>query len=171
MDIPRIVLSGVIGGVVAYLVVRALRRDAGGAADTEDLHYGPGMKITALALLLIAGFIGYAALQARPSQRLIAFTLSALLLAGAGWFVLEAFFTRIRFGEDAIAVYSPWRRFRKVPYSAITGYRYSEANQWHVLETPDGNVRLSIYLRGIDRFGELLGEKLRREGRAPTSER
>lgn len=154
----RPIISGVIGGLVAVAIISWLARDAATAQTDGLLCYGRKTRAIAVGLLLIALFIGYAALRASPDQRVIAAVVAVALLAGGIWFVVETFCFQARVTDTHLIVRSPWRGVREVPWEAVEGYSFSEVNRWHVLHTRGyGKVRLSVLLEGVDQVAEKLG--------------
>jgi len=152
MDNLRPIISGLIGGLAAILLLAWALRASPPQQDGE-IRYGSRMRLLALFCLALALFIGYAALHARADQRSIAYGVSGVLLSSVAWFVLEVLFVRVRITESHLEVRSPWRRRRVIPWTAITGYEFSEINRWHILSTKGfGKVRLSCYLSGVDQI-------------------
>jgi hypothetical protein len=149
----RPVLAGAVGALAAVLVfawaLRARRADHG-----EGLvRYGGRIRAVALFVLAIGLAIAYAALHASPDQRMVAFCVAGLLLAGAVWFVLETFFVRAIVSAAHLTHTSPWRGTRRILWSAITRHQFSPEMSWHVLETTGyGKVRLSSYMSGVDQI-------------------
>ena len=147
----RPILAGVVGAILTVMLLAwALR---GGGQNEGEVRYGGRMRALALLVLAIGLGIAYVALHAAPSQRLVAFCVAGLLLAGAVWFVLEAFFVRASVSATHLTHTSPWRGTRRIPWSAITRHEFSPEMSWHVLETTAyGKVRLSCYMSGVDQI-------------------
>jgi hypothetical protein len=161
MNLARSLLIGSVVGLGVSIVFTALRCQAQRGPAASELRYGSGMRALAVTMLFVVGFIAYAALHAREDQRWIAWPLACVFVLGAAWLLLEAFFTRVRFDEHHLYAFSPWRPARVIPYAAVTGFRYAETWQWHELATTRyGTLRLSIYLVGIEQFGEFLDRRL-----------
>jgi len=157
MENLRPILSGVLGALVAGLLMAWVAR--GGASELRKGHvcYGARIRAVAVLMLAIAVFIAYAALHASPSQRVVAFFVAAPLLAGSVWFVVETFFVTASVSTTHLTHRSPWSGTRSIPWSAVTGYEFSSTMSWHVLETSGyGKVRLSSYMLGVDQVAEYL---------------
>ena len=160
MENLRPLLSGLIGAVIAGLLLRWVSRESGKALPSGTVRYGGRMRATSLFLLAIGSFIAYAAAHASPSQRWIAFLVAAPLFAGSVWFVMEAFLVSAKVTKENLEHRSPWRGTRTIPWSRITGYSYSHAMGWHVLEAEGyGAVRLSVYMSGVDQVAEQLASQ------------
>ena len=162
MENLRPILSGLIGAMVSTaLLVWAMRGPAEHLREGH-IYYSKRMRVLACILLALGLFIGYAALHASPDQRFLAYPMGAVGFLSGIWLVLETFFVRARISPTYLLIWSPWRGHRSIPWSAITGYEYSETMMWHVLTTEGfGKVRLSCYLSGVDQIADhLSGGKL-----------
>jgi len=131
------------------------------------VEYGRTMKVFVVVFWLFVVGGGIAAAFASAYERLI-----AVCVVG-GFFLLvlsmhlEFFHVTIRYDADGLHLTSPWRRNRFVPWSAITGARFSLALQWYVLSTTGyGYIRLHLYLSGLR---SLLDELAARGVSIPTA--
>lgn len=157
MESLRPLISGLIGAVIAALLMRWISRGNEKTLLPGTVRYSPRMRALSLLMLAVGSFIAYAAIHASPSQRWIAFLVAAPLFAGSVWFVLETFLVSAQVSKASLIHRSPWRGVRNIPWSAITGYEYSHAMGCHVLETEGhGTVRLSVYMSGVDQVAEQL---------------
>jgi len=151
MENLRPIFSGLAGAVISSMLVAWASRASSERSATGLIHYGWRIRCVAVLMMAIALFIGYAALHASPNQRLLAYGIGGVSLAFAGWFAVEVLFVRAQVSETHLCHWSPWRGRRSIPWSAITGYAYSQANSWHVLSTEGyGRVRLSVFMTGVD---------------------
>ena len=151
------VLTGLLGGFVAFLLLAWAARGKSSSDSPESLRFSSRMRVIAVGLLAIALFIGYAALHASPNQRVLAYAIGAVSVIWATWFILDVFLFEARITADYLELRSPWRAKRTIPWSAIVDYDYSSTNSWHILITDGyGKVRLSEYLIGVDRVLEKL---------------
>ena len=147
-------LAAAAAGIgTSYLLrsVRPVARQEGGVSVVE---YGRTMKLfVVVAWLFGAGGAAAAALTTDgvPERvNLLAFcTVTGFLLMVLSLH-LEFFRVSIRYDSTGLHTSSPWRRNRFVPWSAITGARFSPILQWYVLSTSGlSYVRLHLYLSGL----------------------
>lgn len=151
------IITGVIGAILTGAILSWVSRGASNARTDGLLRYGGRMRAVAVGLLGIALFIGCAALNASPDQRVIAGIVGGGAIASGLWFVVEVFAFRGRMTETHLIVRSPWRGVREVPWEAIEGYTFSETNQCHGLHARGyAKVRLSVFLEGVDQVAEQL---------------
>jgi hypothetical protein len=146
--------SGVIGGIVATLLLLWLASRAVRAARFRGgryvVEYGLPVRVAGWFALALGVFIAYAASQASPDQRILAACVGGTLFLACLALFLEFHFVRIEFDDEFIYTFSPWRKRRVIPWSAVSGYSYSAVNHWHILETPGcGSIRLSGLLSGL----------------------
>jgi hypothetical protein len=105
--------------------------------------------------LAVGSFIAYAALRASAEQRVLAACLGGALFLVSLYIFLETQFVLIEFDDNFIYTFSPWRKRRLVPWSAVVGYSYSAVNRWHILKTRGyGSIRLSALLSGLGTMSE-----------------
>jgi hypothetical protein len=157
MEELRPVLSGLIGGAIAALLLRWVSKEKDVRLPAGSVRYGRRMKAISLVLLAVGLFIGYAATQASPDQRWTALAVGGSLFAVSVWLVLETFLVSANVTEECLIHRSPWRKTRAIPWTAVTDYSYSNVMSWHVLHTSNyGTVRLSVYLSGVDQVAEKL---------------
>jgi hypothetical protein len=155
MESLRPLLSGLVGAVVAGLLMAWVARGREKEALVGKVHYGRRVKVLSLVMLAIGTFIAYAAFHASPNQRVIAFFVATPLFSGSVWFVLEAFFVTATVSATHLTHRSPWRGTRRVPWSNVAGYEFSSLSSSHVLTTKGhGKVRLSTYMSGVDQVAQ-----------------
>jgi hypothetical protein len=151
--------SGIIGGIVAAVLLSWLASRAVRTARVSDgryvVEYGRAVKIAGWLGLALGAFIAYAASQVSSDQRVTAACVGGALFVGCVGLFLEFHFVRIEFDDQFIYTFSPWRKRRIIPWSAISGYSYSAATHWHVLKTRGcGSIRLSELLSGLGTMRE-----------------
>jgi hypothetical protein len=131
--------SGVIGGIVAILLVSWLATRAVPAARFRNgryvVEYRLPAKVAGWCCITVGWFIAYAALHASADQRVLAACVGGVLFLVSLYIFLETQFVRIEFDDNFIYTFSPWRKHRLVPWSAVVGYSYSAVNRWHILKT------------------------------------
>lgn len=123
--------------------------------NVSVVEYGRTMKRFVIAIWIACAVITIVAgcFAPRGSKREV--TIALWTLAG---FVLallclhlEFFRVSIRYDTEGLRLASPWRRNRTVPWSAITGVKFSPAAQWYVVNTRGhGRIRLHMYLTGLE---------------------
>jgi hypothetical protein len=152
--------SGVIGGIVAALLVSwlATRCAVSAARFTNGryvVEYGLRAKMVSWCCLAVGSFIAYGASHPSANQHVLAACLAAGLFLVSLYIFLENQFVRIEFDDNFIYTFSPWRKRRVVPWSAVVGYSYSALNRWHILKTYSyGSIRLSELLSGLGTMRE-----------------
>ena len=151
--------TGVIGGVLATLLMTWLVTRATPAARLRSgryvVEYRLPAKIAGWSFLAIGFFIAYAASRASADQRVLAACVGGTLFLISLYVFLEGQFVRVEFDDEFIYTFSPWRKRRVIPWSAVAGYSYSAVNRWHILKTRgNGSVRLSELLSGLGTMRE-----------------
>lgn len=164
IHIGAVLAAALLSGLLWFLIYRDAARPVRGRV----LAYGPSLKI--LGFVCALGFLGIGYLTWRQDgfTSYVPFFICSILVSIGVALLLEAGFVRIEYDERGIITRSPWRSSREIPWHAITGYRYSDINRWHVLETRTyGRIRLPIYLRGLSAFFIYMKGKV--EGRVQYS--
>jgi hypothetical protein len=158
----KYVLIGSIVSLIVYTLFNAFLRDARKTRPDNQLVYGLAIRIASASILVAGILIAYEALQASPEQRILAFVIATLLLGSSICFALETFLTRLTYDSAYVYTFSVWRGRRRIPYSAITGFEFfSQAFYEHVFRTDGfGRLRISVFLKGSDRFVKLLQERV-----------
>ncbi len=149
-------LAALAAGTVLYL----FSRDAGKPVKKGVLSYGPALSVVGMLGASIFLVVGYFTYLSEGFHDPVPFVILLILLLLCLAVVLEGTLVRLRYDDLGIHTSSPWRRSRTIPWYAITGYRWSGINKWHILETREyGRVRLSIYLRGLTDFFKVLRQR------------
>jgi hypothetical protein len=157
-------LSSGLAAATAIAVTTYLLRAARPVARQEGkmtvLEYGRAIKALVIMFWIFDVGVFVAASFATEDERIWAYC------AAGGFFLLvlsvhlEFFHVSIRFDDAGLHTTSPWRRTRFIPWSAITGIRFSTVAQWYLISTTEmGRVRLHLYLSGLR---SLLDELARR---------
>jgi hypothetical protein len=141
--------------IASGLVVTLLRHSMDQAVPTDGkwvLRYALPLKglMTAGGVLFFAigvggvtGVLG-GANESRTEQLLF----SAPLLAFGIYLPLEFHLVSITVDSHGLTHRSPWRRRRVVPWTEVTGCHRSFLNEWIVIETRRGPIRMSEFLVG-----------------------
>jgi hypothetical protein len=156
---------GVIGWVLSW-PLRTARREARRDFAKYVLEYGRAMRGLAAFFALICAGLAVTSLFVSSRDRIYVISMAVGFTALTLPLLLEFFRVRIIFDDESIYCFSPWRPFRLIPWSAVTSRYFSQAAQWHVIETTSyGRIRLPVYLSGIQTFLETMDKKLANEKR------
>jgi TRAP-type uncharacterized transport system fused permease subunit len=110
-------------------------------------------------MLMLGGFLLFAASLSSLDQRTLAWCVSGTLAASALYVFLEFFFVRVEFDEMFIYPFSPWRGSRRIPWSDVTFFHFSATCSWYVIHTRShGTLRVSELMSGIGSFVRRLNE-------------
>ena len=160
-------LAAAAAVLVTIYLLRSARPSARKDGNAMVVEYGRTMKIFTIVFWLFV-VVGVAAAYASASARLIATCVVGGFFLMVLIFHLEVFHVVIRYDADGLHLTSPWRRSRFIPWSTITGARFSSAYQWYVLSTTEhGFIRLHLYLSGLQ---SLLDELATRGGLIPDTD-
>ena len=153
-------LATAAAGIATSYLLRSVRPVARQEGSVTIVEYGRTMKVFVVVFWLFVAGATIAAAFASEHERVIAFcTVTGFFLMVLSMHV-ECFHVSIRYDSDGLHTVSPWRRDRFVPWSAITGIRFSLVLQWYVLSTSGlGCVRLHLYLSGLQSLLEELARR------------
>jgi hypothetical protein len=162
---PSSVPGRVIGGVLATLLISWLTTRAVRAARVRNgrylVEYRLSVKILAWCCFAVGLLGACAASRASANQRVIAVCAGGAFFLGSLYLLLQTHFVRIEFDEEFVFTFSPWRKRRLIPWSAIIGCSHSALNQCHILKTRGyGSIWLSELLSGLG----IMREKWERKG-------
>jgi hypothetical protein len=154
----RPLFSALLALVLIYILSKWVKAEA--PPEPGTLYFGRRARCLSGAFFFVALFVVFAASRARPSQRLLAAVIAICFVLAAVYLVLEFFVTRITFDSHGIFHKSPWRGARRVPWAAISGYRFSVGWGAHVLLTHFyGSLRIDTALLGLDPLREELARR------------
>lgn len=160
LDTLRPIVSGLIAGVVVYLLARAGRKPAPRIGSVRVLRYGTGVRVFAGVLVPFAAFVAYAAAHARPSQATLAACIAAAFVAAAVFCAYHAFFVSFSYDEHNIYYRSPIAGSKIIPWTEVREVGYSRLAQAHYLCTSQvRRIWCSNMLVGFEELGEFLDEK------------
>jgi hypothetical protein len=137
------ILSGLVAGLVVYLLSKTVRSDPQSRENRYWVEYGPGYKILAGVFFPLSAFVTYAALQASPDQTMLALVIAGCFWLGTLYLAYEFFFVHLSYDDEFIYHQTPLRRARKIPWRAVKHMRYSPLTQAFSLIT-DGYGRVTI---------------------------
>src|SRR5262245_25144092 len=159
-DFLRLIISGLIGGFVVFLLARAGRKPAPRSGDARVLSYGPGFQIVVAVLVASAALMTYAAGYAHPSQAVLAAGIAGLFVALTVFLAYQAFFVFFAYDDRYIYYRSPLAGSHTIPWSDVE-VRFSGPMQSFYLRTPQvGRIWCSNMLRGYAELAEFLSHKI-----------
>jgi hypothetical protein len=128
--------------------------------DKKILRYGTRVRILGWAIAAFTLPLLYALHKSSTYQSTAAICVGTGYVMLASFLLLEFHFVGVLFDSEFIYTFSAWRPARKIPWTDISGYTYSNFNKWHILHTtPPGNIRLSILLSGLGCFAQELKKR------------
>lgn len=144
-------LTAAIVPLVLGWLLRAAQAESLATAGQRVVAYPKTFKVFVMlgwvATIVIAIFAGF---TARNADILNAAAVVGLFIALMLPLHLEAFGVRITWDDAFIHTRSPWRKARKIPFSAVRSCDYSHAMQWYRIHTDGyGTIRLHQLTRGI----------------------
>ena len=138
---------------------RTVRPTAWQSGSRFVLKYGTVMRAFGTAMVVLGGFFLYAASRSSQDQRILAWMVSGALAASGLYVFLEVLLVRIEFDDLFIYSFSPWRGTRRIAWSEIITWRYSDVNRWYVIRTEaHGTLLVSTFLSGVGSFLKKLEE-------------
>ncbi|HXP34777.1 MAG TPA: hypothetical protein VN827_04455, partial [Chthoniobacterales bacterium] len=127
------------------------------------VQYSLAAKIAACVFLGLGLFIAYAASRASADQRILAACVGGTLFFATLLIFVEFHFVHVEFDENSIYTFSPWRKRRVIPWSAVISYSF----KWHILKTRDyGAIRLSAFMSGLGTMRDQWQNKVLRTQRS-----
>lgn len=161
MDIPP-GASGVVGGLISIALLqlfanRAARRNAEAVGGKQVLRYGSGVRMMGWIALVLGLSALYVASLGTAEGPAVRWTGAGCFFAACLMLFLEFRCVAIWIDGDGIETRSPWRKARRIPWTAVRSYGYSDVNYWHRLTTEGfGIVRVSSLLSGVESLHEIL---------------
>jgi len=151
----------VIGAIAGVLILAWLFRSEPTTVGRRELHYSRRLKIVAVLTLVFAAACAYGGTLTTGSNALWAYGLAIVFDAGGLYLIAETFTRHVRYDESCLYDRSIWRRGeRALAWQDLTGYDYSEVNQWHIFCAGPLKVRVSGLLAGQDEFLTFLERKI-----------
>ncbi len=156
------IIAGLIAGLVVYLLSTFVKDQPEQIGTLHYVTYGPALKILSAAFFPISAFITYAALQASPDQVVLAAIIASLVWLGTLYVAYDFFFVRLSYDDEFIYHWTPIKRSRKIPWSAVKGVQYASFKQVFNLKTERyGTISVSPYADGcralVEYAANLLG--------------
>ena len=159
-------MTSIIAGLVAALFVWALqilanRGRPARAKGYRELRWPIGIRILALLMLPFAGFIVFAASQARPDQATIAAVVAACFVLGSVYLAACVFLTRVWWTFEGIGMEVPFVRRRFVRWDDVEEGGYSAGLQAYYIRGHGTRIWYSPMQSGIDQLHRFIGRKLK----------
>lgn len=143
------IISGLTAALVVYLLSKTVREGPKQRGSRNWVAYGPSYKILSVAFFPLSAFVAYAALQAAPDQKSLALVIAASFGAGTLYLAYEFFFVRLSYDDHFIYHWTPLRRQRQIPWSAVKDLHYSSLTQTFSLKTDGlGDISVSPFADG-----------------------
>lgn len=159
-DTVRPVVSGLIGALCLYLLVRFTKPTARSEKGKKFLEYGRLLKIFTAALIPFSVFVAYGAGQAEDSQHIIALAVAAFFLMSAVFLGYQVFLVRFGYDDDFIYYRSPLCGEKKVHWSALADVGHSSLLQANYIVVKGiGRIWCSHMLNGYEEFEVFLENK------------
>lgn len=159
------VISGLIGGVVAVLLVSYISSRIRGKASEGQLKFGWGLLVLGccclgfVALAIWALFYDLDAWE-RPTELLSIIGLFIGFGAGAVYCFIEYFKAYGSYDKNSIVFNSPWTGKKEEKWSDLVSVEYKSNASWYVLSFKSGKkIRLSRLLSGHGGVLDILEDK------------
>jgi hypothetical protein len=150
-------MPGVVGGVIAAILLAYISRRAAFSGTPGELRHGWFIKW--VGWLMAASTLGLAYIMVFTNHRGQYGALSLLIGAfgaGAGCLLLEAYGTSGSFDSEGIALRTPWTGQKRQRWSDLSSATFSPQLGWYRLVFRDGTtMRLSNIIHG---YGAALQE-------------
>lgn len=163
-DIPdwlRPVISGLIGGLVVWLLVELTPKESLHEGSIRHMPYGLPGKMLAIFFIPLTAFVAYAALHASDDQKILALLLTAFFIAGTVFSLYQAFFTHLSYDDDYLYYQSPLAGNKKVPWTNLQDVGYSEILQTNFIVLDGiGRIWCSDMRRGNEELALFLEWKI-----------
>ena len=132
LDWVRPLVSGLVGGLAVYFIVRYTKPSAEVEGEVRDVTYSKFFKIFSAALIPFTIFILYAMSQSYEGQEMAAGLVGGGFLAASIFFPYQAFLVSFEYDNEYIYYRSPlcgnrtihWNNLSKVGYSWLVQADY-----------------------------------------------
>lgn len=161
MQVLGPIFAGLIAALVVYLLSTFVKDQPKKIGDRQYVTYSPALKILCAAFFPISAFVTYAALQASPDQAIIAGIMALLFWLGTLYVAYDFFFVRLSYDDSFLYHWSPLKRGRKVPWSAVKDVQYASGKQVFYLKTEGyGTISVAPFANGSRALVEYAANKL-----------
>jgi hypothetical protein len=121
----RPLISGLIGGLAVYLIIRYTKLTAEVEGELKIVSYSKPFKLFSAALVPFTLFIIYVVSQSYKGQEFAAGLVASGFIAASIFFPYQAFFVSFKYDDLNIYYKSPLCGYRVVPWSNLTKVGYS----------------------------------------------
>lgn len=158
-------MTSIIAGLVAALFVWALqflanRGRPARAKGYRELRWPLGIRVLSLAMLPFAGFVVFAASQARPDQAIAATVIAICFVLGSVYLAVCVFLTRVWWTFEGIGMEVPFVRRRFVRWDDVEAGGYSAGLQAFYIRGHGTQIWYSPMQSGIAQLHRFIGRKL-----------
>ncbi|MBN8432092.1 hypothetical protein JF535_14660 [Microbulbifer salipaludis] len=156
----RPLISGLIGGLAVYFLVRYTKYSAEVEGGVRTVAYSKPFKIFSAALIPFAVFILYAMSQSYEGQELAAGLVGGGFLAAAIFFPYQAFLVSFKYDDEYIYYRSPICGNRTVQWGNLSKVGYSWLMQAdYIVVEGIGRIWCSNMLNGYAELMEFVSAK------------
>ncbi|ABD81609.1 hypothetical protein [Saccharophagus degradans] len=156
----RPLLSGLIGGLAVYFIVRYTKPSAEVAGEVRTVAYSMPFKIFSAALIPFTVFILYAMSQSYEGQEVAAGLVGGGFLAASIFFPYQAFLVSFKYDNECIYYRSPLCGNRTVQWSKLSKVGYSWLVQAdYIVVDGIGRIWCSNMLNGYSELMEFVNAK------------
>ncbi|QEI11463.1 hypothetical protein [Cellvibrio japonicus] len=124
-DWLRPLVSGLIGGLAVYLIIRYTKSTAELEGELKTVSYSKPFKLFSAVLIPFTIFIIYAVSQSYKGQEIAALLVASGFVAASIFFPYQAFFVSFKYDNQNIYYKSPLCGYRVVPWGNLTKVGYS----------------------------------------------
>lgn len=156
----RPVISGLIGGLAVYFIIRYTKLTADVEGDIRNVAYSKPFKIFSAALIPFTVFVFYTMSKSYEGQELAAGLVGAGFLAASIFFPYQAFMVSFKYDDEYIYYKSPLCGSRTVEWSNLTKVGYSWLVQAdYIVVKGIGRIWCSNMLNGYAELMEFVNAK------------
>ncbi|CAM2821711.1 hypothetical protein PAT01_39350 [Pseudoalteromonas atlantica] len=153
------IISGLIGGVIATLMVVFAKNKSERVGDARQLTFGILFKAFAFLLVPFTFFVLYAISQSYEGQEIAASLVGLGFLLGSIFFPYQAFFIEFSYDDKNVYFKSPIAGNKKVSWNGLRKVGYSWLLQAdYIVVDGIGRIWCSNMLQGYGELMEFLAE-------------
>ncbi len=156
----RPLISGLIGGLAVYFIVRYTKPSAEVEGEVRTVTYSMPFKIFSAALIPLTVFILYAMSQSYEGQEMAAGLVGGGFLAASIFFPYQAFLVSFKYDNEYIYYRSPLCGNRTVQWNNLSKVGYSWLVQAdYIIVEGIGKIWCSNMLNGYAELTEFVNAK------------
>lgn len=147
------VISGLVGAVIAMLMVMAAKQKGRSEEGRQYLEFGLFFKVVALLFVPFFGVVLYAVSQSYQGQEVASAMVACGFFAAAVFFPYQAFFIEFSYDKEFIYFSSPIAGDNQIPWDNLQKVGYSWLLQADYIVVADvGRIWCSNMLHGYADF-------------------